>query len=277
MFADVDESAPQIVAAESSTPEMKGGFTDKLELPSGFRPYGFKELYIRAMTVDEVKRMQPILKGSATGLRLADALAGCTNVRLDSLTYGDFWFVLAWLRINTFENAPFSMKWSCPECHSTNSTKLVLSELQIVELPQEYKEPATITLPNGEELPLRLQRVSDQDKVEAYAKVILNTDSPTPEELYIPSLAITIANGMDLHSNVEMLSEKGKYSAEDLTILSEFQDVYAHGLPRHISAKCGGAGGCDFSVNRLRLEFRIHDTIPANEYRRYIGNNIRFG
>jgi len=277
-FTEVDEKlAPKTKQKRPRTKKKEvDEFSCKLDLPSGFSPYDFKELYVRPLTVLEVKKLQPIINGKATGISLANAISGAASMRLDQLTFGDFWFVSAWLRLNTFPNAPFGMKWTCPKCGRANVTNLDLASLDIVELAEEYKEPATVTLPNGEKVPLRLNRVEHQDLVEDFAKALHKTDSPTEEEMFIPSLAITVANGQSLFSNVELLSSD-KYTPEDLNIIASFQDTFSHGLPRYTSATCGGEGGCDSNVNRLRLDFRIHDIVPVNGYRGYLRDNIQFG
>lgn len=279
MFEDVDESVKTKPKARRAKSKKKSTseYSTSLDLPSNFKPYSFDELLIRPLSIKEVKAMQPILKGKVSGANLANALQGVCSIRLDQLTYGDFWFVLAWLRINTFENAPFTIKWTCPKCHQSNLTKFQLDNLTIIELPTDYKEPASITLPNGETLPMRLQRVEDQDTVEHYIKTMSGIDVVTNADLYIPSIAVSIANGKSLHEKIEMISNTDVYSAEDLSILVEFQNVFAHGLPRYLEDTCGGDDGCGFSTNHLRLDFRVHDTIPSNEYRGYIRNNIHFG
>lgn len=280
MFQDVisEESSKVKPQRRAKSKKLSGSeYTESLQLPSGFKPYSFNELLVRPLKIKEVKAIQPILNNSVSGITLATALQDVASVRLDQLTYGDFWYVLAWLRINTFENAPFMIKWPCPKCNQANKKALVLSELDIVELPEEYKEPARITLPNSEVLSLRLQRVEDQTIVENYVKTVFNKDSATEEDLYVPSIAITIANGKSLHDNIQMISESEKYTAEDLQILADFQNVFGHGMPRYISDKCGGTDGCGFSVERIRLYFRVYDTIPSNQYRGYIRNNIQFG
>lgn len=248
-----------------------------LELPSGFKPYKFKELLIRPLNIDEVKKLQPMLRGIVNSISLADVLEKVSSVRLDKLTYGDFWFVMAWLRINTFKNAPYLIQWDCPSCGKSNERALDLSELDVVELPENYKEPAYLTLSNGEEVPLRLHRVEDEVKIKEYVQNMKNTKTVSEEDSFIPELAISIDNGKTLFNNVEFL-EGADITPDDLVMIEDFQKTFAHGLPKYITGNCAEeVGGCGYKSNRLHLRFRIHETIPSSEYGRFIRNNVRFG
>ena len=244
-----------------------------IDLPSGFAPYTFKEFWVRPMDVDEVTNLQPVIASADVDvLGIANVLQDATSVRLDKLTHGDFWFVCAWLRLNSFPNAPFQIPWTCLKCNHKNKENLRLDELEMVDLDEDYKEPANLTLPSGIEIPLRLHRVEDEQIVLGYVKALAGRRAIKKEELIIPSRAISIMNGQTLTANIELIKT---LDPEDVTILGHFQTQFAHGLPRSIKVACKEEE-CEFT-DQLLLNFRISDIIPKNGYRPYIRDHIRFG
>lgn len=268
-----DPKPVEAVSTEVKTDE----FIDSVTLPSKFKPYSnCTGLKIRPFSTEEVEKLIPIIEGSS-GLKIVDVIRP-TMSPLDpaDLTLGDFWFVLAWLRINTFKSAPVMVPWQCPKCNASNNAVYDITKLKIHELPDKYKEPATLTLPSGKKIPLRLYRGKDEDVVDDYLKVMTGKDQSTPEEKVIPMLAITITNGKSLDANINMLRDKKQFSAEDLAVIRAFQSNFQHGLPSKFSDTCANKE-CGFVNDQIHFRFQVDFLIPSDQYSGYIGNAVQFG
>lgn len=246
---------------------------ERIDLPSKFIPYAEKELWVRPFNIGEVKKLQPILRG-ASKLGILDLLKGVISIDPKDLLQGDFWFILAWLRINTFRNAPIGLDWVCPSCGNHNTLNYDPLTAEIIELDSNYKEPAKLSLPSGQVIPVRLSRMGDEIKARDYVKTVLNkTDLElTAEDLFIPELAMTICDGQSFDKRIKLLES---LEPEDLMIVKDFEQVYTCGLKLLTTDKCSEEV-CGFVNDKIRLVFRVEDLIPEGGYRDYIRNAVRF-
>lgn len=95
-------------------------FSDIGDLPTGFYYYPeSRPLYIRPFSIAE---LFIINRGQTTGnidyiIRAVDLVC---NVDAAKLTDGDFEFVLAWLRLNSFPSAPLQVSWECKQVNLVN-------------------------------------------------------------------------------------------------------------------------------------------------------------
>lgn len=102
--------------------EMRGILADSRyqdigNLPSNFYPYekdGLKKLYIRPFTVKELR-----LVSKAAMLKDLSHLHRAVNLVCaydsESLSAGDFYYVLMWLRIHSMPKTPYVVEWHCQE------------------------------------------------------------------------------------------------------------------------------------------------------------------
>lgn len=243
-----------------------------IDLPSKFLPYREKELFVRPLKTAEVKRLTPIIRSGKLG-GLLDVLAPVVRpVRITDLTLGDFWYVAAWLRLNTFKNSPLHREWTCqePSCRAKNTHEIDLSEHPIAELPAEYREPALLKLPSGMQLPVRYPRIGDSRIAESFVKTVEGKDLVGEEDTALAELALTIMNGKDLPDNIKLLEG---LEPEDVLYLEEFQRDFSHGLESIVKVQCGGCG----SFQEIRIWFHVTDLVPAAGARGRTRDSVCFG
>ena len=87
-------------------------FRDIGDLPTGFRLYSFKELMLRPFSLNE---LYIIAAGHQVDsirhvIRAAQIVTSCD---VNQLTDGDFAYVLAWLRMNSYPASPINAVWNC--------------------------------------------------------------------------------------------------------------------------------------------------------------------
>ena len=89
-------------------------YQDIGNLPSNFVPYPFKSLYVRPLTVLELRLISKaaVLKEPQHLLRALDLVI---SEDIDSITIGDFYYLLMWLRIHSMPKTPYVIEWHCAE------------------------------------------------------------------------------------------------------------------------------------------------------------------
>lgn len=84
-------------------------------LPSLFIPYiedGLTELYIKPFELPELTLLS---KAAALGTyhHLIRAVDNCISYDINKIGIGDFWFIMFWLRTNSFPKTPYTLAWNC--------------------------------------------------------------------------------------------------------------------------------------------------------------------
>jgi hypothetical protein len=95
-------------------PEIDGRFVDIGELPSGFTRYSFDAVYLREFTLTELKLLYVGMHSNNRPINhIIRAIQMCCSIDVLELTDGDFEFVMAWLRKNSYPKAPLLVNWKC--------------------------------------------------------------------------------------------------------------------------------------------------------------------
>jgi len=89
-------------------------YQDIGNLPSNFVSYSFKSLYVRPLTVLELRLISKaaVLKEPQHLLRAIDLVI---SEDIDQITIGDFYYLLMWLRIHSMPKTPYVIEWHCEE------------------------------------------------------------------------------------------------------------------------------------------------------------------
>jgi hypothetical protein len=202
---------------------------------------GKDEKILAEMNIDNVEKKYTEL--------LSNLVSG---INVNNLTLGDRTWLLLWERINSYSpNFPVSIV--CDTCFQKIELKIDLSQLDVVELPEDFKEPFTITLENGETLDLRLFRVSDEIKMLDWEKKLGASNS------YMYRWALSLADDRDIPTKISYLES---LDAKDLLKIKKFHKDFEHGPNLGKCAykcpKCGGEG-------YLALPFRPDFLVPSSE------------
>ena len=92
-------------------------YVDVGDLPTGFGPYvglGVKKVYVRSFCVKELSLLHMGSNLGSSGIshiiRAVDMAISCD---VNILTDGDFEYMMAWLRLNSYPKAPSLVRWTC--------------------------------------------------------------------------------------------------------------------------------------------------------------------
>lgn len=169
------------------------------------------------------------------------------GVDVDKLTLGDKDYVMTWEAINSFSDKS-TVNIICESCLLKIQIEYKLSELEVIVLPDSYKEPYKITLSDGQIVRVRLQTVQDEINVAEFEQ--------KGQSSYIYTYAVCIVDdSKDIIQKMEFL--KGLLS-KDLGRIRAFHEKYFHG-PRfetkYVCPKCNGEGNAS-------VPFRFDQILP---------------
>lgn len=95
-------------------PDIDIRFVDIGDLPTGIDNYSFDDLYLREFTLAELKLVNIGMHSKNNPIKhIIRAVQACCNRDVMELTDGDFEFVMAWIRKNSYPKAPLLVNWKC--------------------------------------------------------------------------------------------------------------------------------------------------------------------
>lgn len=167
-----------------------------------------------------------------------------------TLTTGDRLYLLIWEAINSYSK-DYKIEGDCLNCFQKITIPVDLSQLEVVDLPDNFKEPYPLTLSTGELVNLKLLRVEDEVKVADYEK-------SSSQSSWLFRFAHTIINDKGIWDKVAWLEN---LPAKDVAAIRAFQDKFTHGPKletKYTCSKCGGTG-------IMPVPFRLQMFFPYGE------------
>lgn len=259
--------------------------TFQVRLPSNGQLYGGKSsIEMILFNVADVKRLYDLSRGTTSDS--IQRLVGEKILDFDvkKLTKADFWYILYWLRLNTFQSTPLRLKWTCYQprkdneellCERENSSEVTNDCLVIEEISSDYVEPARYTLRNGEEIYLRLPRVGDDDEVRDVLHKEHNGKETTGDE-WLCRLAALIDfphAQLSLAERYQIVRNKDRFTPDDIHAIDAFQEAFNYGPLNVVNLKCTG---CQ-EVSQVNFRIGLEDFFPSVADREHIRNAVRFG
>jgi hypothetical protein len=177
------------------------------------------------------------------------------------LTLGDRFYLVLWETINSYSK-DFPVEHECDQCWKKSTHIVDLSKLEIMEIPDGYKEPCEITLPkSGTNIKLRLLTVQDLIEIDAAEKNNQNV------WLYRP--ALSIVNNKPVSERLEYV---GGLDTQDVEYIRGFQDAFEHGVKMRTNYTCPKCGG----VGEMPVPFQFTMLLSYGEtLKRRVGDAIR--
>ncbi len=179
------------------------------------------------------------------------------GIDINKLTLGDRQYILLWQVLNSFSEKD-SVDIRCESCLQDVEIDIDLSKTNIVNLPDNYSEPAEITLSNKDKIKLRLFRVLDEVENQKMGEQF---GAPFGH-LYARTIYKDDLNDDRLKTEY-YLGLKSKDRAK----IRAHQEKYDHGpdfMYEYKCPKCGGSG-------KVHVPFRIEQLLPMGEtLKRYL-------
>lgn len=168
------------------------------------------------------------------------------------LTLGDRLYFIIWECINSYMDV-IKVKTICSNCLQEIEVSVDLKKLNVIKLPDDYKEPYEVLLPiSGEQIELRLLTVEDEIEIEKYQK--------KHGESHNYRYARSIVSNDNI---VEKLSKVEKMLAKDKATIRAFQEKFYHGPNLYYSYICPKPKCRE--EDEVEIPFRLDFLFPVGE------------
>jgi hypothetical protein len=201
------------------------------------RPYkGKDELFLSEITANNLDQkyllvLEKVLKG----------------IDPKKLTLGDRLYVIIWEYINSY-NDTLDVEFVCGNCFSSSVTAVSLRNLDVIELPADYKNPTKVDLPSGKSIFMRLLTIADEIEIQKY-------EHRTGDSSLLFRLAKAWVNDSDVIGRTKELE---KFDVRDTREMRRFFSKYAHGPNMISTVKCPRCG----EENVIDIPFRFELIFP---------------
>lgn len=270
--------SPTLVTVPKAQVEEKPR-TYTIDLPSKGQLYdGKSTLEISFLTTKDIKRLYDIQKGTRTDT--IEKLIGSKILDFDvnKLTMSDFWYVVYWIRINSFDKYPLEVNWVCKNyvskdgdrvpCDTSQSSVISGSSLQIQEIDKDYKEPAILNLEGRDPINLKLVKIGDYVLAEKLKEAQFKGKMSESDSWFLDK-ALLIDNGESLYSNFLMIS---KFTPEEIFLLDSFEKEYNYGISNTVKVVCKSCQEVSF----IPFQLTISEFFPSMQHSGRIRDAIRF-
>lgn len=204
--------------------------TDTVRLPSKGLLYNGEipsTVTMRPMSVNELK----MLYGSASTLTALNSVLRevitDTDINIEDMLLEDKYYLSYQLRILTF-GEEYSTDLVCPYCKKQQKMSFNLSDLEVVDLPDDFSEPINIgRLPKSEdEIEIRLLRVRDSVHILQRVREILDK---------YPDFEGTPVLHLNLASSIARVNGSKKSSRDLEQYVLDMHALDAYYLQEHIA------------------------------------------
>jgi len=161
----------------------------------------------------------------------------------ENLTLGDRLYIIVWEYAKSYSEFITVKNVVCTHCLKEIEVNVDLTQLDVITLPDNYKQPYKVQLPSGNEVQLRLLTIKDEIEAEKladeknfghlyrYARSIVDDADVLSRYRY----ARSIVDDADVLSRLERLK---KMSAKDVATIRAFHEKFYHGPDMKMNYVC---------------------------------------
>jgi len=165
------------------------------------------------------------------------------------LTTGDRLYFIVWECINSYTDI-LRVRTVCSSCLQEVEVLVDLKELEVIKLPDNYKEPYEVNLPSGKQIKLRLLTVADEIEVESYQQ--------KHGKSYLYRYARSVVSDDNI---VEKLKNIENMPAKDVAKIRAFHQKFYHGPDFGYVYKCSYCG----EEGEVEVPFRFDFFFPTGK------------
>ena len=159
------------------------------------------------------------------------------------LTLGDRLYIMIWECAKSYTDV-IKVSTTCTHCLKGISVDVNLGKLNVITLPDDFKQPYEVTLPSGKVVNLRLSTVADVIETEKFEE--------KNEDGFLFRQARSIVDDRDV---LVRLEELRNMDARDVATIEAFHEKFYHGPDLAVSFKCPECEREDELDVPFRLDF----------------------
>jgi len=215
------------------------------------------EVSLRGMTTRDEKILYASMGSNVFQKILKSCITDPKDLDINKLIASDELFLVLQLRMITY-GPEYKVETQCPRCGSTNTYTVMLNELDVNYLDDNFTEPIEVELPrSGDKLSLKILRNEDSEFVERYAKKFAKTFNQNAREVeYTANIAkfITAINGKSVDFETAIDYVNNMVSRDSAEIRSAMNKILV-GVDTRVTVDCQSCGE-EFTFNMpLTSEF----------------------
>lgn len=216
-------------------------------LPSKLKPYdGITEVKVRPF-IGKDEELLATISWQNLEKRLAEVFnQTLQGIRAEELTLGDRLYLVIWQAIHSYSK-DYTVEITCEHCFHEFETEIDLSTLEVIELPDDFKEPISLDI-MGKEVKVRLLRVKDEIAVQDWES--------RGKSGWLYRFARTIVSDQDIMEKLRFLEE---LPTREVAKIRAVQEQYNHGPKMEVPYTCPNCGGTGIAP----VPFRLTLLLPA--------------
>ena len=231
----------------SITNQSNTDYETTVTLPSKGLIYGGKvpaEISLRGMTTRDEKILYASQGSNVFQKLLKSCITDPKDLDTNQLIASDELFLVLQLRMITY-GPEYKVDAQCPNCGQTHTYTVMLNELDVNYLDDDFKEPIEVTLPrSGHKLSLKILRNEDSDFVDRFSKKFAKTFNLNIREVeFTARLAkyITAIDGKNVDFETARDFVEHMVSRDSAEIRSAMNKILV-GVDTRVTVDCQGCG-----------------------------------
>lgn len=252
------EEKPSVTKGADVKVEKKENFIPMDDLPSLYRFYPpGTSIEARPLTVSEVKQLASINEENAEFV-INDIISRSTRgIDFNSILSVDKFYILFWLRANTYKSAGYETEYQCSHCGKDTNYHFNVSVFDVVYVREDHKDYNTINLPSGgDTLVMKFLRLEDEKRIRDFLSMAQRNNRKYDPDLLELAASIDSINGnkKSLRENYEFVDSM---DPENFAYLMSYVDDTIFGVSSTIKASCAFCGEVSPVAIRFQKEFFI--------------------
>ena len=224
-----------------------------VSLPSGGKLGYPEEVEYRDIMVSDEKVLS-----SSTEKTFGKTLNGVLKTLLkdksffNKMSIYDRDFLLIWIWANNYSTTK-TIETKCPTCEASNTYIVDLTELEIKDLDNKFKNPYPYTTVGGEKIKFRLLTTEDEE----VSRKFCNMNKTYDESFVSLCLSIELKTVMPLKEKLKHIEET--FTGKDMSIARGFHRHFKFGVNDIIEKECSACG----EVSKIAIPFQVDFFIPS--------------
>jgi hypothetical protein len=234
-------------------------------LPSSYRLYpAGTEVYGRSLNVREVKRLTELTPNNSAQI-INSVIAACTyGYPVEEMLNADKFYIIFWLRANTYKNTGYNVPFECGHCGKQNEYRFDMDAFSTKRLGDEFDIDYSLVLPESQDtIQFKFLLVKDELGLTAFKKNMKKSVMEFDEDILDLCVQIRTING-----NEYSLRDKHDYvtklTAGDYSYLQSYIEHIDIGVVPLVEAVCSNPE-CK-EVTPVELRFHPEFFVPKHKF-----------
>lgn len=257
---DIDEAIPK--QEEKKVIESRENYLPIYGLPSKNKFYS--NVLARPLNVKEVKLLASMNEDNYDYVINDILRKTIKGIKVEDITRGDKYFIIFWLRANTYKNSGYELDFVCrsEKCGEKKSSYNFGLELLDVEyIKDNFDELKEIEFPvSKDKFSVLCKRISDENKVNEFLRMTEKNITKYDEEILDIASNIKKINDEEL-SLMKKYDYVEKMHPEDFSFLISYIDSVSFGVKNRVNAICNDCK----EVTPIGVSFRPEFFIPKHK------------